>query len=138
MAKRGPSTKYDTFWVRIWQKSELSSKEIGDKLHVTGAAVRNWFSGRYMPDDFSISNLCELFNIDYATGKSEFLDAHEAYWANRDTKTTKVPTVVITEDDDKSEELPEEVHKTFDEVLRLLYKKVDYATFMRVYEVLKG
>ena len=146
MAKRGPSVKYDTFWVNVWQKSGMSSKDIGDKLHVTGASVRNWFSGRYTPDERSLCLLCDLFGVDRETGRSEFVKAHKEYWANREknpnvkpTKTiTKTPEVVTTEDVSEVTDTVTESDNTFDDVLRILYKKVDYTTFMKVSEILKG
>lgn len=134
MAKR-VETKYDNFWSNLWKNSGYTSRELADKLGVSQSAFRNWFTGRYMPSKESAELVCRLFDVDYAKGMSEFRLAHKTYVENMvgacsDTAGEENPVCDVKEDvkDDQ----------VFDKVLRLLYKKVDYNTFMIVANALRG
>lgn len=88
---KGTRTYKDNFWSRKRIEKGLSGKEIADALGVNCTGVYNWFTGRNIPSDDNIRKLCELFEVDYKTGKQEFFNAHNEWysWKHDDKKVCK-------------------------------------------------
>lgn len=131
-----PSTKYDNFWSNMWIKSGYTSKEISDKLGVSASAVRNWLSGRFLPSKESVEAMCKLFDVDPVIGMAEFDKAYKSY---RNISVAEAePIAVATPSPAPMNPVAQSNNSNFDEVLRLLYKKVDYDTFVQIVGILRG
>lgn len=144
--------KKDTFWNRERVAKNISYKELTEIL---GGSIAGWggrFSGQLMPNPLEIKHLCELFDIDLEKGTEEFKKAH-ALWKAERHKTPisitgtmenmshpkkKVITVDMTAP--QFEEKPVEEQPVIDiaEVLRSVYGKLPYETFMTFRSMIKN
>lgn len=146
------SMKYDNFWYNLWVSSKLTSKELSKNVGVTGAAIRNWFYGKYMPSDVYIERLCSIFSvysdkvITPAMGKIEFEKAYCKYHDVEYLGTIEATDVISSNVNapEKSEYIPEmpqdnkAIDSKYDDALRLLYNSIDFDTFMKVASILRG
>ena len=56
-----------------------SNREIADALGYTTDAVQSWMSGRVMPGDDAIHDICSLLEVDEEIGAERFKKDHEYY-----------------------------------------------------------
>lgn len=139
----------DNFWCKLRASNGFSLKELGKMLNVDMSSVCHYMTGQQMPPDDIIDGLCKYFDVDPVYGKSEFMKAHET-WKAEHTRSVKVkynnPKKEKVEEkkfEPKSEPMkiahPVKKVPTFsdEEVLEVIYQKVDFKTFMKVLNIVK-
>ena len=138
----------DNFWYQKWKESGYTSDEIGKKLGVSGAALRNWIYGKYFPSDDMIRKVCDIFDVDMKKGKEEFV----RFYCNRHNATvyvvpeptddvSKIPEkIILSMSADTEEPNYDTTNKKFNvsDVMRLLYGKVDFSTYKQVEYLLEN
>lgn len=67
-----------TFWNELRVKNGYSYQDLADTLGHDMSVVGKWFTGHTVPKEKSLRELCDLFGVDYALGKEEFVKACEA------------------------------------------------------------
>lgn len=75
MSKRRPRTFKDTFWCRKRVEQNITVQEIADAVHLSTGIVGMYLTGQRMPTDATIKQICDLFDVDFLEGKSEFTKA---------------------------------------------------------------
>lgn len=132
MPSKAPHTSKDNFWSKLRVERDLTIAEVAEMVNIGKGRMSMIFSGQLMPPDKVIRELCSLFDVDYTQGQLEFQHAHRDWKADYSRKLVATGTsratepVVVSNDPNKT-----------DEVLRLLYKQVDYDTFMSVFSLIK-
>lgn len=64
----------DTYWSRLRVERGLSYDVISHYIGSNNTMLATWFRGDNVPKDDMILKLCELFSIDFDTGKQQFLE----------------------------------------------------------------
>lgn len=141
----------DTFWAKLRVDNGFNLKELAKMVHVDMSSMCHYLTGQAMPPDDVIDVLCKYFDVDPVLGKSEFMKAHDS-WVGEHSRKLKAkynkPKIkkksnikpVTTEE--KLPEVPLKVkgEKPVDDsrkVLELLYQRVDFKTFMEIFDLLK-
>lgn len=70
-------TRKQTQWGKLREIHGYKNCEIAETLGHDQALVSGWFTGRLMPNDENIKELCELFGEDFERGKQMFLDDYQ-------------------------------------------------------------
>jgi hypothetical protein len=70
-------TRKATQWGQLRKIHGYKNYEIAETLGHDQAVVSGWFTGRLMPNDENIKELCELFGEDFEKGKQMFLDDYQ-------------------------------------------------------------
>ena len=70
-------TRKATQWGQLRKIHGYKYCEIAETLGHDQALVSGWFTGRLMPNDENIKELCELFGEDFEKGKQMFLDDYQ-------------------------------------------------------------
>ena len=70
-------TRKATQWGQLRKIHGYKNCEIAETLGHDQALVSGWFTGRLMPNDDNIKELCELFGEDFERGKQMFLDDYQ-------------------------------------------------------------
>lgn len=146
----------DTFWNNKRVESGIKLDDLAEQFHVSNSCVSTWFTGQIMPTDHIIHQLCELFDVDYNIGHSEFFKAHQAYVAKK-----RVGTKAINRSHNTSLSIPNNIdiyeavygklsydefrayieacaNKNVEEAVKYIYGKVDYDVFLNIINLLKG
>jgi len=76
MAKR-IVTRKQTQWGKLREIHGYKNYEIAETLGYSQELVSGWFTGRLMPNDENIKELCDLFGQDFEKGKQMFLDDYQ-------------------------------------------------------------
>ena len=119
------------FWSTLRVDRGIKLKELADLLGFSDSAVGAWFSGQVLPKASVINDLCSFFDVDVDEGTRQFVLAHREWRAqnNRPSATKNIPATREKSLDSIS---------TSDDILQLLYGKVDYTTFVRLTTVLSN
>lgn len=154
---KSPYTMKDNFWSRKRVENKMTIAEIAELIGESDKTVSAYFTGFLMPHDNSIENLCELFSVDFATGKLEFQHAHRSYKAEHQrtlkyTARKKKPGEINNIEDvfltlygvvSCSEFI--DIYNTAVgragediDLMGILYGKVDYKTFSKIIKMVKG
>lgn len=133
----------DTYWNRLRVERNIMHKELAEYFGVSVSTVGGWFSGQLMPNDLMIKRACELFDVEFATGKEEFRKAHALWKCERQRSGIKIQSgkkdktsgVKITVD----MTAPQFEEPSVDnlDIIKLLYGKLPYDLFMSVRSILK-
>lgn len=124
------------FWNSLRVERNIRYRDLAD---LYGGSISKWggyFSGRFVPSDDDIAELCSLFDVNFDTGKAEFEKAHSCWvgegHSNIRTLTgtaisykTSARYVVAGE---KAE--PESTSLDLSKVLPILYGKISCEDFM--------
>lgn len=165
MSKRRPRTFKDTFWCRKRVEQNITVQEIADAVHLSTGIVGMYLTGQRMPTDETIKQLCDLFDVNFLEGKSEFVKAyklwdsepHRVVKYRSEQQVTKTPKETIdTSMAKKPQNVPESVlevlygklpQKAFKAILEgteseidpleYLYDKVDFDDYMKIYNAMK-
>ncbi len=121
------------FWNKLRVDRNIRYKDIAELYGGCASRWGSYFSGQIMPADEQIHQLCDLFDVDFETGKAEFEKAH----ANWESARHMGKRVVTGEADPynrgemparmvfgEASATPEKV-----DVFSMLYGKVSYETF---------
>lgn len=90
-----PNTKTRTYKNNFWSKERVkrgwSSAQIAEMLGLPKTdipQVYNWFTGRNIPKEKYMKQLCKLFGVDFKFGKQMFIEAHQNWysWKHDDKK----------------------------------------------------
>lgn len=140
------SRKY-TFWNTIRNESGLTIVEVAEGIGKpkSRVVVGKYFTGEVMPNDETITALCNLFDVEFERGKEEFSKAYDA-WHNRLPSTPEtpiaeeVPVPEIQEEEPEDtltapignlqiQPTPEVADVPEQDIGKLVYGKVDYDEF---------
>lgn len=135
------------FWHDKYKESGLNLKEVAEILNIELAkkgletkdftTVGKYLRGQRIPNDTIAEILCSIFDVDFATGKSEFVKTKQT-WDTSHHKSAKKSTVVTT----PTKKVPDNNHKanssdTLEDVARAIYGKVSCEIFLNVLEALR-
>lgn len=154
---KAPYTRKDNFWSKKRVENKMTIVEIADLIGENEKTVSCYFSGFLMPHDTSIKSLCELFSVDFETGKLEFQHAHTRYKAEHKatikyTARKKKPGEINNIEDvflnlygvvscsefiDIYNTAVGRAREDID-LMGILYGKVDYKTFSKIIKMVKG
>ena len=142
------SHRKHTFWNKVKEESGLSLAEVAEGIGMKGKyrMVGKYFTGELMPNDAKITAICNLFDVDFAQGKTEFKKASDTYKAKKKGTSTTKPATEVKGIEPKIANKPEpkvvpettpievvkpEPAKKVDtpDIGRLLYKQVTYDEF---------
>lgn len=134
------------FWNEIRVEKNIRYKDLAELFpnYRSQTTVAWWFSGQLMPKDNQIKTLCDLFDVDFETGKAEFEKAH-AVWESthhcgeristgESERTNYAPrgdgnaSMMVTEGASDAK-----MHNT--DIFALIYGKVDYPLFRKFCEL---
>ena len=126
--KKKPYSRRINFWTNLRLEHGLTLQEVANLLQIDCELVGAYLSGYEMPGHNEIVRFCQLFNVDYDKGKSEFEFAHSIYAPLDQESLGNIPNVV---------EIPETVSKSdSQEILKLIYGKVPYSEYTVVAKML--
>lgn len=136
-----PYARKATFWNKKRIESKFTLKEISQLIHKHESITGMYFSGQLLPPDSVISELCDLFEVDYNTGNLEFQHAHRDWKADHHAPLAysakeKVASVDTTSQSADSVATIESVAVTVkaEDILSKLYGVLSCADFLRVYD----
>ena len=123
-----------TFWNSLRIQNGYMYKDIADTLGVKACNVAKWFSGANLPSDKMIKDICDLFGVDFALGKSEFINSK---------KNWKPRAYVRSQSPDKSKNMPAKQSTTsvqlgITEFLNSIYGVVPWQVFLTLYYAIIG
>lgn len=154
---KAPYTMKDNFWSKKRVENKMTITEVAELIGESDKTVSAYFTGFLMPHDIAIKNLCELFSVDFETGKLEFQHAHKRYKAEHQrtlkyTARKKKPGEINNIEDvflnlygvvSCSEFI--DIYNTAVgragegiDLMGILYGKVDYKTFSKIIKMVKG
>ena len=124
----------DTFWNKLRVEKGLTTKEIGELINEDDKKISAYFTGFLLPDDRVISELCELFDVDYNRGNLEFQHAHRQYKAEHHCtlKYSSKPAKVRLGKKHKRQ------LNTVEDILESLYAVLSCSEFLSIYNALIG
>lgn len=134
-------TRKQTQWGKLREIHGYKNCEIAETLGRDQALVSGWFTGRLMPNDDNIKELCELFGEDFERGKQMFLDDYQPSGKPKEVLPKKPkayyipkeePSMPFVVDEDKQFnnciELAAFLHGKIDiDIVLLLTKEMDLA-----------
>ena len=133
-----------TFWNIQRVKNDYRVKELAETLGLGVKVTGSYLTGFLMPNDKTIEDFCNLFQIDFSKGKGEFYKAHEAYDREKQNRKRRISSKKETECVYPKEEVekplaPAPVEKADvpvvnpdeigDRVMEMLYNKIPYKDF---------
>jgi len=153
------TTDKDTFWNDLRREKGVTLREMGAALNTDQATLSHYFTGMQLPSTPTSVKICDYFGIDYAIGAEEFNKAHEAWIAenpgskkkrshirSRKFDVNNIPAEVSNVSElAKSLDVIEKCNTPSgrdsimakrDNILRLIYNKVDYDTYNEVVKVI--
>lgn len=101
--------KKNTFWNELRVKNNYTYKDLADTLNASIGNVGNWFSGRIVPTEKRTRDICDLFGVDYDTGRAEFIKANKSWksdWKSDRGTVLYVPELPKTSLEDDPQEGP--------------------------------
>ena len=94
-------TYHNNYWSNLRVTKNLRIVEISEKTGVPRGSLSNYFTGKCMPKDNVIAAICDVFEIDFETGKQAFYDGFMQYKPRTKTRgymTNSEPRVELPED----------------------------------------
>jgi len=104
-------------------------KEVAEYLGEDPKKVSAYFTGFLLPDDNTIRQLCELFDVDFNVGSLEFQHAHRKYTAEH-KRTLKGRA--------KSAKVNANSLNSVEDVLEVLFSRLSCDEFISIYELIRG
>ena len=142
-------TRKTTFWNNLRTERNVEFKELGEFMDMSYSTICKWFTGNSVPMDKHIKTLCDFFDVDFETGKAEFIKANNEYVSSRspenlDEHIEVADQVMLSNDEvsdskkDVTEILEDEGFAKASEVvcpestiLKMVYGKIPYDTFFK-------
>lgn len=131
----------DNFWNRKRVENNVRYKDL---VELYGGAQSKWgmyFSGQNMPNVMVVSKLCDLFGVEFNEGLEEFKKIHENWRATNGVRVYKTGTREkwskrkMNDKQDTSVDIePECKVIPKEDILKAVYKKVDYELFVKLQE----
>lgn len=144
MDRSGVRIGNPTYWNDLRLKNGYKLSDIAITLGTSVSNVGKWFSGRYVPCDKDIHDICDLFGVDYEEGKSEFIKARDSWKSGRTGKNRfglsdgETPnSAKCCKDFDNAESAPSvtidisdgNLARANDELLKLIYGKISWDAY---------
>lgn len=135
--------KTRTWWNELRRQKNITLQEIADLCDLSEGQVSHIFSGNQMPADDFIEKVCELFDVDFFEGKLHFDAAHDARKAEKIQAQTQnaaddlLKVVYGKVDYDTYVKIRDAIPNSEEDALRQLYGSVDYLTYNRIAEALR-
>ncbi len=136
----------ENFWNKIRVEKNIRYKDLVELFpnYRSESTIAGWFTGQFMPKDDNIKILCDLFDVDFETGKAEFEKAN-TIWQSTHHCGERITTgegerghyaprgdgdasMMVTEGEDNAR------MKTVD-IFALIYGKVEYPLFRKFCEL---
>lgn len=152
---RSPHTFKDNFWSRKRVECNMKVTEVGEAIDQPYKRVGQYFTGQTLPDDDIIHALCDLFDVDFVTGKQEFINANKIWVGEHDkdlisgkivnrpkksaaNKPTKKKKSIAEKPEPEKIDNPTKPldADTIDYIATKIYGKVDYQEFFRIIDLL--
>lgn len=152
---RSPHTFKDNFWCRKRVECNMKVSEVGEAIDHPYKRVGQYFTGQALPDDDVIHAICDLFDVDFVTGKQEFINANKIWVGehNKDlisgkivnkpkksaaNKPTKKKKSVVEKPQSQKIDIPTKTldADTITYIATKIYGKVDYQEFTRIIDLL--
>ncbi len=151
----------DTFWNKKRVEVGIKLVDLAEQFHVSDSCVSTWLTGQIMPKDSIIQQFCDLFDVDYNTGHSEFFKAHQNYVAIQNRKDIKMKqnhfngvsesVTTPSENMDVFEAVYGKLsyadfrafidacaNKNTEDAIKYIYGKVSYDVFVAIINMLEG
>ena len=125
----------DTFWSKLRIEKDLSLQDIADIVGLSDSSIGQYFSGATVPPDRTLMDICDLFDVDYETGRLEFERANRAWRAEHD-KTLKYSARVPYQK--KSDKPDTKGVSNVEDVLNAIYGKISCSDFIAIYNLIMG
>lgn len=132
-----PFTKKDNYWSKQRVEKGLKLREVAEMLGIREKLIAAYFSGFLMPKDDTIKALCDLFEVDYHTGRLEFQHAHRQWKAEHGNKAVyktekkkKVFRQITSSNEPKI--------NNAEDVLTSVYSVVSCGEFIDIYNAICG
>lgn len=90
MKKESAKATKLNFWNDLRVKNGYSYDDLSSTLELAPSTIAMWFSGRQIPAQKHLVNLCMLFGVDEKVGREEFIKA-KAAWQTSRTKEQNAP-----------------------------------------------
>lgn len=141
-----PFAKKDNYWSKQRVEKGLKLKEVAELLELNEKIVAAYFSGFLMPADATITALCDLFGVDYNTGKLEFQHAHRQWKAEHNNgavyktprrKPEKVFRRIVSSDKPETIAGESKINNAED-ILTAVYSVVSCGEFIDIYNAVLG
>ena len=129
-----------TFWNDLRVKNGYKLEDLADAFGTSLSNVGKWFSGKYVPNDAKIHDICDLFGVDFEKGKAEFINARSAWHSDKhQTKHKNAPCTESVCVDDKcaSTKLPDNSSCKINskkDLFRYLYGNISFDDYERLRE----
>lgn len=88
----------DTFWNLLRVENHMTLEDVAEYTGFKLCTLSAWFTGRYMPQDWQIKILCDMFDIPFERGKLEMENAYTTYHGAHGTiekEPRKAPKSVV-------------------------------------------
>ena len=135
MKKRAAFARKGNFWSEQRVKNNMQIKEVAEAIGRTESVVGMYFSGQNMPDDTTIRQICDLFDVPFDDGQLEFQHAHKNWKANHGEGlkfSAKVPY------QKKTKKIAPTSINTAEDVLNALYGELPCNDFVAIYNLIMG
>ena len=141
---RSSHTFKDNFWSRKRVECDMKIREIGEAINKPLKRVGQYFTGQALPNDDVIHDLCDLFDVDFVTGKREFINANKVWVGEHDKdlvsckRVNKQKKATVKKDEPKELDNPTKTldADTITYIATKIYGKVDYQEFIRIIDLL--
>jgi transcriptional regulator with XRE-family HTH domain len=141
---RSSHTFKDNFWSRKRVECDMKIKEVGEAINQPLKRVGQYFTGQALPNDDIIHDLCDLFDVDFVTGKREFINANKIWVGEHDKdlvsckRVNKQKKATVKGDELKELDNPTKTLDvdTINYIATKIYGKVDYQEFTRIIDLL--
>lgn len=126
--KKTPWSRRINFWTNLRLEHGLTLQDVADKLQIDTEMVAGYFSGYMVPGHNELIRLCQLFNVDYDKGLSEFKYAHSIYAPLDQESIGNIPKAVEVNDTALTADKQE--------ILKQIYGKIPYSEYSLVVKML--
>lgn len=125
--------KVDSFLKQKVKDAKISYKELSEIVNVPYSTLKAYFSGFALPNTDKITNICNLLDIDPAEGEAEFIRLNTA-WGTTHPDYEKYGNTYrrIADKRGTKKKATSPVEHNADDYLELLYGKVSCAEFRAI------
>ena len=129
-----------TFWNLLRIENNFTLQDVADYTGFKQSTISAWFTGGFMPEDWQIKVLCDMFNnLSFEKGKLEMENAYTIFHGTHgtiDKEPRKAPEHVVEDVrrlSIKTEpEVKEDNYVNFDGVMRVLFSELTYDEYTEV------
>lgn len=129
-----------TFWNLLRIENNFTLQDVADYTGFKRGTISAWFTGRFMPADWQIKALCEMFNdLSFERGKLEMENAYTIFHGTHgtiDKEPRKAPEYVVEDIKRLSiktePEVKDDNYVDFDGVMRVLFYELSYDEYTSI------